>query len=96
MSRPYVFLWQLSLQEKELSEVISLKCGHRCRADPVEATAYSLQAKGEELKKFKAEAAAELTVEVEEQDIEKEKTYDMEVPLNVLQEGVARVSYVLD
>ena len=96
MSRSYVFLWQLSLQEKELSEVISLECGHRCRADPVEATTYSLQAEGEELQKFRANAAAELTVEVEEQDIEKEETYDMEVPLNVLQEGVAVVSYVLD
>ena len=91
-----MFLWQLSLQEKELSEVISLKCGHRCRADPVEATTYSLQAEREELKKFRANAAAQLTVEVEEKDIGKEKTYDMEVPLNVLQEGVAGVTYVLD
>ena len=92
MSWPYVFLWQLSLQEKELSEVISLKCGHRCRADPVEATTYSLQAEGEELKKFRANAAAELTVEVEEKDMEKEKTYGMDVPVNVLKEGVAGVS----
>ena len=74
-------------QEKELSEVISLKYGHRCRADPVEATTYSLQAQGEELKKFRADAAAELTVEVEE----KEKKYDMEVPLNFLRDDVAAV-----
>ena len=73
--------------------MISLKCGHRCRADPVEATTYSLQAEGEELKKFRAEAAAELTVKVEEQDIEMEKTYDMEVPLNVPREDVARVNF---
>ena len=53
--------------------MISLKCGHRCRADPVEATTYSLQAEGEELRKFRADAAAELTVEVEDQDKEKKK-----------------------
>ena len=75
-------------QEKELSDVISLKCGHRCRADPVEATIYCLEAEGEDLKKFRADAAAELTVEVEEQD---KKTYDMEVTLNVLREDVVRV-----
>ena len=72
--------------------MISLKCGHRCRADPVEATTYSLQAEGEELKKFRTDAAAELTVEVEE----KKKTYDMEVSLNVLREDVARVSLFLN
>ena len=82
----------LSFQKKELSEVINLRCGHRCRADPVEATTYSLQAEGEELKKFRADAAAELTIGIVEHDIEKEKTYDMEVPLNVLPEGVAGVS----
>ena len=76
--------------------MINLECGHRCRADPVEAITYSLQADGEELKKFKANAAAELTIDVEEQDIEKEKRYDMEVPLNVLREDIAGVSSYLD
>ena len=76
--------------------MISLKCGHRCRADPIEATTYSLQAQGEELKEFRTDAAAELTAEVEQQDIEMEKTYDLEVPLNVLREDVAEVSLFLN
>ena len=78
-------------QEKELSEVISLKCGHRCRADPVEATTYSLQAEGGELRKFRADAAAQLTIEVEEEAKEKKKKYDMEVPVNFLRDDVAAV-----
>ena len=72
-----------------MSDVLTLKCGHRCRADPVEATTYSLEAKGEELMKFRSNAAAELTVE--EQDKEQKKTYDMEVVINVPRDDVARV-----
>ena len=75
--------------------MLSLKCGHRCRADPVEATTYSLQAEGKELKKFRADATAELTVDIEEQDKEKKKTYDMEIPLNVSRDDAVRLEILL-
>ena len=76
-------------QKKDLSEVINLECGHRCRADPIEATTYSLKAEGKGLKKFKAEAAAKLKVKVEKQDKVKKETYHMQVPLNLSPEYVA-------
>ena len=59
--------------------------------NPFKATTYSLQAEREELRKFRTDAAAELTVEVEQ-----EKKYDMEIPLNVLRENVAGVNSVLN
>ena len=55
-------------------KVINLEYGHRCRADPVEAAIYSLEAKGEELEMFRANASAELTVELEEVAEEEQKT----------------------
>ena len=82
-------------QEKELADVIGLKCGHRCRADPIEATTYSLQAEGQKLEKFRANAEAELTVDVEEQGSERKKAYDMEVSLNFCRDDVARVRILI-
>ena len=54
----------------------------------LQPTVYRLR--GKELKKFRSNAAAELTVDVGEQDKEKKKTYDMEVPLNVSQDDAVR------
>ena len=71
--------------------MINLKCGHRCRADPVEAATYLLEAEGKDLKTFRSYVTADLKVEVEEQDEKKTKTYDMEVPVNISREHGATV-----
>ena len=75
--------------------MINLEYGHRCRADPVEAAIYSLQAKGIELEKFWANASAELTVEVEEtaeeQNQKKQERSFVELPLDFAKEYLAKV-----
>ena len=70
-----------------------MRCGHRCRADPIEATTYSLEAEGEVREKFRANAAAELTVDVEESPEEgnEQKKYNMKVPVNISRDNVAEV-----
>ena len=80
-------------QEKEFLDVINLEYGHRCRADPVEAAIYSLQAKGEYLDKFKANASAELTVELEEtvDEAQKIKYSSVELPLDFTKEYLEKV-----
>ena len=82
-------------QEKAFLKVINLEYGHRCRAEPVEAAVYSLEAKGEELDKFRANASAELTVELEETtDEEEERKLEyssMELPVDFTKEYLAKV-----
>ena len=76
-------------------DVINLEYGHRCRAEPVEAAIYNLQAKGEELEKFRANAFAELTVELEnteeEENQRKQKHTSMELPLDFTKEYLEKV-----
>ena len=84
----------VTFQEKELLDVINLEYGHRCRAEPVEAAIYSLEAKGENLEKFRAIATAEVTVELEENTEQQEKKYEyssMELPVDFSKEDVAKV-----
>ena len=74
--------------------MINLEYGHRCRAKPVEAAVYSLQAKGEEFEKFRAYAAAEVTVDLEE-TTEQGKTVNscLELPVNFSRDDVAKVKF---
>ena len=75
-------------------DVINLEYGHRCRADPVEAAVYSLQAAGEEVDRFRANATADVTVELEETAEQKEKKQEcssLELPVDFSREDVAKV-----
>ena len=76
-------------------KVINLEYGHRCRADPVEAAIYSLEAAGEYLDKFKANGSAELTVELEEatgeQSQKKQERFFLELPIDFTKEYLAKV-----
>ena len=76
-------------------KVINLEYGHRCRAEPVEAAVYSLEATGVYIHKFRANASAELTVELEETaDEEQEKKLEyssMELPLDFTREYLEKV-----
>ena len=80
-------------QTKEFLDVVNLEYGHRCRANPVEAAIYSLQAKAEYLHKFRANASAELTVELEEtvDEQQKLKYSSMELPLDFTKEYLEKV-----
>ena len=74
--------------------MINLEYGHRCRAAPVETAIYSLEAKGEELKKIRAFAAAELNVDLDESTAQKEKKSEhssLELPVDFIKEDVAKV-----
>ena len=75
--------------------MINLEYGHRCSTHPVEAAVYGLEAKGEELEMFRANASAELTVELEgpaeEQDQRKQKHTSLELPLYFTKEYLANV-----
>ena len=57
---------------------------HRCRAEPFEATIYSLEATDKALELFKGNFQAALTIEVEETSTQQsqEKQERMELPLN--------------
>ena len=85
-------------QEKDLLDVINLEYRHRCRAEPVEAAIYSLEAKGEELEMFRANASAELTVELGEatrqQTQRKQKHTSLELPLYFTKEYLGKVWHV--
>ena len=84
-------------QEKQCLKVINLEYGHRCRADPVEAAIYSLEAAGEYLHKFKANASAELTVELEgkkqrrKQQERKQERSAVELPIDFTRDHYALV-----
>ena len=77
--------------------MVSLKECHRCRAEPFEATIYSLEAAGKALEIFKANFQAELTIEVEESAAEesqetKRASY-LELPLNFSREDAVKVEH---
>ena len=77
------------LQEKNFLDVINLECEHRCRAEPVEAAVYSLEAEVQDLKKFRGTSKMELTVEVESSEQEEEKKTEhclLELPVDVTKE----------
>ena len=62
---------------------------HTCRGEPFEAAVYSLEAKGEELKKFRANSKATLTVDVEEAAEPHNST--VEIPVDFTKEDVSKV-----
>ena len=70
--------------------MLKLEYGHKCRSVPVEAAIYSLEAKGEELVKFRAFAMADLTVDLE--DEKKQEQSSLELPVNFSKEDVVKVS----
>ena len=74
-------------------DFVNLEYGHRCRADPVEAAVYSLQATGEEVDRFRANATAEVTVDLESKDQEEKKQEhsSLELPVDFIKEEVAKV-----
>ena len=78
-------------------DLINLEYGHKCRTAPVEAAIYSLQAKGEELEKFRAFAVAEVTVDLEESTEKQEKTQEsssLELPVDFTRDDVAQVTFL--
>ena len=70
-------------------DVLELDYCHKCRGPPFEAAIYSLEAEGEVLEKFRADANAELMVELEEQD--KTERSSLALPVDFTKEDVARV-----
>ena len=68
---------------------------HRCRAEPFEATIYSLEATNKALEKFKANFQAELTIEPDEasaqQSKKKTESSSLELPLNFSREDAVKV-----
>ena len=73
---------------------MNLEYGHKCRADPVEAAIYSLEAKGEDLESFRGVATAESTVELEESATHPDKMQDhssLELPVDFSKKDVAKV-----
>ena len=71
---------------------------HRCRAEPFEATIYSLEATGKVLEIFKANFEAELTIEPDEtaaqQSQEKHESSSLELRLNFSREDAVKVEHV--
>ena len=82
-------------QKKELLDVVRLDNCHRCRAEPFEATIYSLEATDRELEIFKANFEAELTIEPDEtaaqQSQVKPETSSLELRLNFSREVAVKV-----
>ena len=68
---------------------------HRCRAEPFEATIYSLEATDKSLEIFKANFQAKLTIEPDEtaaqQSQEKLKSSSLELRLNFSREDAVKV-----
>ena len=76
--------------------MINLEYGHRCRADPVEAAIYSLQAKGKEFERFRANVTAEVTVELESTDVEKkQQRSSLELPVDFSKEDLMKAKMTL-
>ena len=71
--------------------MINLEYGHRCRADPVEAAVYSLEAKGEDLKWFRSIATTEVTVDLEQNEDQRQEHSFQEFPVDFSREDVAKV-----
>ena len=80
-------------QKKELLDVVRLDNCHRCRAEPFEATIYSLEATDKALERFKGNFQTELTIEVEETSAQQsqEKQERLELPLNFSKEDAVKV-----
>ena len=74
-------------------DVLELDYCHKCRGPPFEAAIYSLEAEGEVLEKFRADANAELTVELEEQEVTERSS--LALPVDFTKEDVARVTETL-
>ena len=86
-----------NIQTKDLLDVINLEYGHRCRAEPVEAAVYILEAKRKLLKKFRANATAELTIELEETtDDKKQEHSPLELAVDFSREDVAKVIIIFN
>ena len=68
---------------------------HRCRAEPFEATIFSLEATDKTLERFKANFDAELTIELDEttaqQSQEKPESSSLELRLNFSREDAVKV-----
>ena len=74
-----------------------MECEHRCRAEPIEATVYSLEAQGAVNQRFRADATADLTVELEKTSDQQETKHEhssMDFTVDFSREEVARVSNV--
>ena len=74
-------------------DVIDLDYCHKCRDPPFEAAIYSLEAEGEELEKFRADANAQLTIELEEQG--KMECSTVALPVDFSKEDLAKVMKVI-
>ena len=70
--------------------MIEIDSCHKCREPPFEAAIYSLQAEGKVLEKFRADANAELTVELEEQQVIERSS--LQLPVDFTKGDVARVT----
>ena len=76
--------------------MINLEYGHKCRSAPVEAAVYSLEATGKELERFRANATAEVTVDVETKDQEKkQQRSSLELPVDFSKEDLAKVRTIM-
>ena len=79
-------------------DVVRLDNCHRCRAEPFEASIYSLEATDKSLEIFKANFEAELTIEPDEtvaqQSQEKPETSSLELRLNFSREDAVKVEHV--
>ena len=72
--------------------MVNLEYGHRCRADPVEAAVYSLEATGKELERFRANATVKVTVDLETTDQEKkQQRSSLQIPVDFSEEDLAKV-----
>ena len=69
------YLQTALFQEVALLDVINLEYSHRCRADPVEAALYNLEAKREGIERFRAVATVDLTFDLDESTDQQEKNF---------------------
>ena len=84
----------MSLQTKELVEVIDECNCHRCDSDPIEAGIYCLEAKGGLIEKFRSNAKAILTVEVAKQQEKTTKKSAVNVRVDVPRQEPDKVHVV--
>ena len=84
-----------NLQKKELLDVVRLDNCHTCRAEPFEATIYSLEATDKTLERFKANFEADLTIELDEtaaqKSHEKPESSSLELRLDFSREDTVKV-----
>ena len=86
----------LLLKERQLEDVLVSENIHRCRIHPFEATIYVLNNEDDRLDVFRANAKAELILQVEDsspRQTKKRKEYSsFEIQLNFSEESVSRVT----